>query len=285
MTAAVLSILDAKIPLAGRAFALTIVATLAFVVGLHGMLAAWVLQHRPEAPPEQPPVRAEVRRFDVPALVPVSARSVPRLMKRLKRVPAPEVRRPGAVTSRAPSAEQEIALPSGPRKPRPSRQIAGAPGAPVVKSAMPSAVPVQQAQLKPDTGVNVKPTTQASAMPSSASRSRPAAKRETLTATTASAAAAHMSPARLDAAQLHKSPLEFPAMSREAGEEGTVLLLVRVSESGRTDQVQVAQSSGYSRLDEAALNSVRQWRFIPARHGSRPVAESVMVPVNFRLEG
>ncbi|HJV80366.1 TonB family protein [Noviherbaspirillum sp.] len=90
--------------------------------------------------------------------------------------------------------------------------------------------------------------------------------------------------ARFDADYLQNTAPVFPALSRKMHEEGKVLLLVQVSASGEAEHVQIKQGSGYIRLDEAAVNAVRKWRFIPARRGSEPVASSVVVPIAFRLD-
>ena len=89
---------------------------------------------------------------------------------------------------------------------------------------------------------------------------------------------------RFDADYLHNPAPAYPAMARRNGEEGRVQLSVRVSAQGRAEQVEVRHSSGYARLDEAALSTVRQWRFVPARRGEEAVAASVLVPIVFRLE-
>lgn len=89
--------------------------------------------------------------------------------------------------------------------------------------------------------------------------------------------------ARFDADYLQNPAPAYPALSRRLREEGTVLLLVRVTAQGDAEQVQVKHSSGFARLDEAALNAVRQWRFVPARRGDEPVAANVVVPIVFRL--
>ena len=65
-------------------------------------------------------------------------------------------------------------------------------------------------------------------------------------------------------------------------EEGTVFLFVQVSAEGTAVTVQVRQSSGFERLDEAALAAVRQWRFVPAKRGAVAVAASVIVPIQFK---
>lgn len=67
------------------------------------------------------------------------------------------------------------------------------------------------------------------------------------------------------------------------GEEGEVRLRVYVDANGIAQQVELYRSSGFSRLDQSALDTVRQWRFVPARQGDEPVAASVIVPILFSL--
>lgn len=75
----------------------------------------------------------------------------------------------------------------------------------------------------------------------------------------------------------------YPALSRRLNEEGRVLLRVHVSGEGRAERVELARSSGFERLDRAALEAVARWRFVPARQGGNAVAASVLVPVAFVL--
>lgn len=89
---------------------------------------------------------------------------------------------------------------------------------------------------------------------------------------------------RFDAAYLHNPKPAYPLLARRRGEEGRVLLKVEVSAAGLPEQVRIAQSSGHASLDEAALNTVRNWRFVPAQQGGTPVAASVLVPILFKLE-
>jgi len=58
-----------------------------------------------------------------------------------------------------------------------------------------------------------------------------------------------------------------------------------VNADGHVKQVLLRKSSGFSRLDQAALDSVKNWRFVPARRGEQPVSAWVVVPVAFTLEG
>lgn len=90
--------------------------------------------------------------------------------------------------------------------------------------------------------------------------------------------------ARFDADYLNNPAPVYPALSRKSQEEGKVLLLVQVTANGDAENVQIKQSSGYPRLDDAAMKAVRKWRFVPARRGTEAVASSVVVPLSFRLE-
>lgn len=75
----------------------------------------------------------------------------------------------------------------------------------------------------------------------------------------------------------------YPAAARRLGEEGAVVLRVRVDAHGRAEIVEVATSSGSPRLDEAAVRSVQRWRFDPARAGAETIAGWVSLKVTFRL--
>lgn len=77
---------------------------------------------------------------------------------------------------------------------------------------------------------------------------------------------------------------EYPPASRRAGEEGTVHLQVYVLETGRAGEIKVAKSSGFPKLDEAAVKEVqRNWRFVPGKEDGKPVAMWHIFAVTFRL--
>lgn len=92
-----------------------------------------------------------------------------------------------------------------------------------------------------------------------------------------------ITPPRFNADYLQNPAPAYPALSRRMGEEGKVILRVHVTERGLADEVQIRTSSGSERLDKAAQEAVRQWRFVPARRGDTPVAEWVAVPISFSL--
>ena len=82
---------------------------------------------------------------------------------------------------------------------------------------------------------------------------------------------------------LRNPPPKYPAESRKLREQGLVLLKVFVTADGRAGDVQLQRSSGFARLDEAAIRAVRRWEFSPARVGLTAVACAVEVPVRFGL--
>jgi len=78
---------------------------------------------------------------------------------------------------------------------------------------------------------------------------------------------------------------EYPSQSRRLREQGLVKLRVHVTEQGRTGEVALHKSSGYNRLDKAAMDAVWRWRFHPAQRAGTPVAGWVVVPIRFELQG
>ena len=75
----------------------------------------------------------------------------------------------------------------------------------------------------------------------------------------------------------------YPAESRSRREQGETLLRAEVLSNGRVGRLEIEKSSGYARLDEVALRTVRNWRFKPALKGREAVACWVHIPVRFSL--
>lgn len=90
-------------------------------------------------------------------------------------------------------------------------------------------------------------------------------------------------PPSFNADYLNNPPPAYPAASRRLREEGKVVMRVFVSEQGLPTQVQMRTPSGHALLDEAAMNTVKQWKFVPARRGDTPVGAWVLVPISFSL--
>ena len=75
----------------------------------------------------------------------------------------------------------------------------------------------------------------------------------------------------------------YPPASRRAGEQGTVRLKVLVDTNGRASNVEVTQGSGFARLDQAAVEAVRKWRFVAATDGTNKIQAYTQVAVTFKL--
>ena len=86
-----------------------------------------------------------------------------------------------------------------------------------------------------------------------------------------------------DADYLNNPVPPYPAAARKLKLQGTVIVRVLVSPQGKPEIIQLAESSGISVLDGAALKAVKDWSFVPAREGENPVAAWVDVPIRFRL--
>lgn len=82
---------------------------------------------------------------------------------------------------------------------------------------------------------------------------------------------------------LSNPPPRYPHLARQKGQEGRVIIRVRVSADGDARSVTVRESSGYPLLDNAAAKAIRRWRFMPASLAGVAMAGTVDVPVTFRL--
>jgi protein TonB len=90
-------------------------------------------------------------------------------------------------------------------------------------------------------------------------------------------------PARAIAAS-HTIP-EYPFVSRRLREQGTLRLKLTVDEKGLVTDAIVVNSSGFQRLDEAAVKWVKaQWRYTPAMQGTKPVPTTADAIVEFKLQ-
>lgn len=83
---------------------------------------------------------------------------------------------------------------------------------------------------------------------------------------------------------LNNPPPPYPRQSRRRGEQGKVVLAAEIAINGKALQALVNTSSGYPRLDQAALESVLKWQFIPGKKAGVPQKMWVNIPINFVLE-
>jgi len=83
--------------------------------------------------------------------------------------------------------------------------------------------------------------------------------------------------------RLPPKPAAYPARAIELGQQGEVLVRVRLDTGGGAVEIVIFRSSGSELLDRAALAAVREWQFLPAVRDGRPVAAWVEIPVRFQL--
>lgn len=76
----------------------------------------------------------------------------------------------------------------------------------------------------------------------------------------------------------------YPSGSRRDGEQGTGQFRVLVDENGKPQDVQVLKSTGFPRLDTAALEAIRKWAFSPAQQNGQKVKSWTRVQVAFQLQ-
>ena len=93
-----------------------------------------------------------------------------------------------------------------------------------------------------------------------------------------------MIPPRIDREHSNITP-DYPLTSKRLGEEGRVLVSVLILANGSVEEVQVLKSSGYPRLDSAAVEHVqRDWRFVPARLNGEAIAAWGRFGVTFQIQ-
>lgn len=242
------------------------------VLLLHGV-ALWALHHALSTRPHETvvPVRLLAQLVDPPRPAPVSAPPV------LRPTPVPK---PAIAKPRPPVAKPE---PAPIQKPQAQASDEAPPQADPVLAVPATAV----ATSTPATGPAAPgtPVERAAAAPGPAPGT--------------TGAAAHASPPAAPAPQPALPALElpssdahylqnprpaYPPLSLRLREQGTVLVDVLVSDQGIASQVKLKTSSGFFRLDNAALATVSGWRFVPGKRAG--VAQSMWytVPITFTIQ-
>jgi protein TonB len=163
------------------------------------------------------------------------------------------------------------------------------PAQPKVKSQpQPKPTPVVQPQLQPSPVVTpAAPSEAAPVLPAAMPSPTPAAAAAAPVAgnprpnTTPSPAVVLPS---TDADYLNNPKPLYPTASKRMGEEGTVVIRVFINTEGRAEKAEIRTSSGYTRLDNVALDTVKRWRFVPGKRAGVPEAMWFNVPIRFVLD-
>lgn len=93
-----------------------------------------------------------------------------------------------------------------------------------------------------------------------------------------------VSPPRFDADYLDNPAPSYPSLSRRLGEQGKVMLKVYVDVNGMPTKIELQKTSGFERLDNSAMETVKQWKFMPAKQGGQSIAAWVIVPIKFNVK-
>lgn len=84
-----------------------------------------------------------------------------------------------------------------------------------------------------------------------------------------------------EADYLHNPKPVFPPMSKRLGEQGLVMVRAWIGVDGVAQQAEISQSSGFDRLDQAALATARGWRYVPGKRAGVPEAMWATIPIKF----
>ncbi len=89
-------------------------------------------------------------------------------------------------------------------------------------------------------------------------------------------------PARVDSTKPNAQPA-YPDGAQANGEQGTVIVDVYVNSNGRPTKARIVRSTGFNDLDNAALEGVLNWRFVPAERAGETVSDWTKVQIDFQL--
>lgn len=79
------------------------------------------------------------------------------------------------------------------------------------------------------------------------------------------------------------TPPVYPAIAKLRGYEGVVLVNAEILPDGRVGSAAISKSSGYTILDQSAMEAVKLWKFEPAKKAGKPFAIRVKLPIKFVL--
>ena len=87
-----------------------------------------------------------------------------------------------------------------------------------------------------------------------------------------------------DADYLQNPAPPYPSLSKRLNEQGKTIIKVLIGADGLPQRAEIVRSSGFERLDQAALATVMRWRYVPGKRGGVAEAMWFNVPINWVLE-
>ncbi len=83
---------------------------------------------------------------------------------------------------------------------------------------------------------------------------------------------------------VHDATAFYPPLSRRLGEQGRIRVSFTIGEDGTVSKPSVVLSSGFDRLDQAALAAVMLWTYHPEMKDGKPIATTKLAEINFSLD-
>lgn len=164
-------------------------------------------------------------------------------------------------------AEPEQAPPPEPPSPLPPPPPEKKPEPKPKPKPVPKAAPSERAVKAPEPEPEPAPPVQQPVEPRPAEPAQPAP----------------VVPPRADAGQLSNPAPAYPSLSRRLREEGTVLLEILIKANGSVGEIKLKRTSGFKRLDDAAMRAVAHWRFQPATQAGKAIDFWYEQPIEFDL--
>ena len=182
-------------------------------------------------------------------------------------------------------ASQPVVAPAPPVPPSPQPAPRQPPPKPLPKPT-PRPAPAPMAPATPDPA---PPLAAAITLPPVTSGAPSTATAPSVAEVSSPAPTAAPAPPRVDlpsssADYLNNPPPPYPPLSKRMGEQGQVVVRARIEVNGTASQAEIRTSSGFERLDRAALETVKRWRYVPGKRGGVPEAMWFNIPIRFVLD-
>jgi protein TonB len=145
--------------------------------------------------------------------------------------------------------------------------------APLIKPLAPMPLPLPDVTIAPEASAPIATSSTVAPQPA-ASRAKP----------TPDNAPPRIELPSSDADYLQNPKPVYPSLSKRLNEQGTVVIRVLIGLDGSAQRAEIATSSGYDRLDQAALATAQKWRYVPGKRNGVPEAMWFNVPIKFILE-
>ena len=239
------------------------------VLALHAAVIGALAMNSPDPLPVKPTETVEVRFVELaPVVQSVKAPPAP-----TPPAPVPEVKPEPPKPKPEPPKPKPVPKPTPKPVPKPLPKPEPRPEPPPVSESAistPPAPPVEAAPPAPAPTPQAAPSGRPDAAERAASPSAPVSNEPRLIG-------------QIDYAGAPPTPV-YPRVSQRMREEGIVVVRVLINPRGRVDRATVQKSSGFSRLDEAAVDAARQAAFRPYTENGVAFAALADIPFNFKVK-